>query len=183
LSVVSISLRAYSSPFVYLPEFGRLVWLTFLLALGAELILLFLRYLELPAMVTRAWALASHFVIFTPFLVSWTQLMVDGRKRIVAKRPFRYGPIEWRYLLADAITSTVLLAPLVGSARLYTEIRVDLYAGNGSYFALLAAIILFLAALLVTLAIFIRLSLPVSRACIEPLSGSCHRLETDRKIH
>jgi hypothetical protein len=41
LSVVSISLRAYSSLFVYLPEFGRLVWLTFLLALGAELILLF----------------------------------------------------------------------------------------------------------------------------------------------
>ena len=106
LPVVTIALRSYSSLVVYLPEFGRLVWMTFLFALGARLMQLCFEYLELPAVVTSGWALASHFVIFTPFLVSWTQLSVDGTQRVVSKRPFKYGPIEWRYLLADAVIMT-----------------------------------------------------------------------------
>jgi hypothetical protein len=158
LPVIPISLRAYSLPIVYVREFSRLVWLTFLLALGARLIQLFFGYLEFPSLISSGWALISHFVIFTPFLVSWTQLTVDGPQRIVSKRPFRYGPIEWRYLLADAVAMTALLTPIAALAALCWKIRVDQYATGGSYLALISAGIALIAALLVVLAIFVRLS-------------------------
>jgi hypothetical protein len=100
LPVLSIVGRTLALPFLHLRELVKYGGLAFVLSLVAGLIGLAISRLDLPPSVYRIWLAATHFAIFTPFSVKWSQLSIYGRDPSPGDPAFQYSRTEWKYLLA-----------------------------------------------------------------------------------
>jgi len=101
LPVFLIARRAILSPFFYLPEFIKFGGFTILLGIGARVLSSLVAKAGLPPLISALLLMIAQFAIATPFIVTWTNLMVGGRTAVRDRSVFRYGPVEWRYVLGS----------------------------------------------------------------------------------
>jgi hypothetical protein len=117
LPVLLIVRRALLSPVCYFPEFVKFGSITILLGIGARLVLWLLTQAGTSAILSALLLVVVQFAIATPFIVTWTNLMIGGREAIRDRLVFQYGRIEWRYVLASCafLGVTVLTGGLAGA--------------------------------------------------------------------
>ncbi len=127
LPVFPIVAESLVLPFKYLPELVKHGGIPFLLVLIAEAISFLLAREDVPNYATGVLMAVAHFVLFTPFSVTWSKLAIHGRPAIATDPPFAYSRTQWLYLLASAVMM-ISLAIVVGpSAALlrYGQLNFD----------------------------------------------------------
>ena len=103
LPIGRITLRALALPFSKLPTLAKFGIIPLGLALAAHLVGWLLGKTGDGWTLRSGWIVIAHTVIFTPFAVAWTKLAVDGNQSVASRGAFVYGPVEWRYLIANSM--------------------------------------------------------------------------------
>ena len=109
LPVFQIVADSLGLPFKYLPELVKYGGVPFLLMLVVSAISFLLAREDASKNAMSALMAVAHFVLFTPFSVTWSKLAIFGRPAIATDPPFAYSRTRWLYLLA----TTVMVISLV----------------------------------------------------------------------
>ncbi|HEY9158720.1 hypothetical protein [Candidatus Binatus sp.] len=144
LPIFPIVAESLGLPFKYLPELVKYGGIPFLLTLAARAISFLLAREDASRYATGV-LMVAHFVLFTPFSVTWSKLAIYGRPAIATDPPFAYSRTQWLYLLATAVMM-ISLAILVGpSAALlrYGQRNFDHQVITAAGVLLVAGLILF----------------------------------------
>jgi hypothetical protein len=127
LPVVQIVTQSLLLPFTHLPALAKYIWIPFLVSLGAKAVNFVIVREDGPWYLSQILMVGAHFVLFTPFSVTWTKLAILGRDAISNDTPFAYSRKEWLYLLATTVMMTVILifaGPPIAMFR-YGQINFD----------------------------------------------------------
>ncbi|MGA6971845.1 MAG: hypothetical protein WBY93_09470 [Candidatus Binatus sp.] len=109
LPVLPIVAQSLLMPFKYLPELVKYGGLPYLLVLVVKAISFLLAREDISRGAVGAIYWIAHFVLFTPFSVTWTKLAIYGRSAIADDPPFAYTKSRWLYLLASTVMSIAIL--------------------------------------------------------------------------
>ncbi len=113
LPVFPIVAQSLGLPFKYLPELVKHGGIPFALILVASAISFLLTREDASKNATGVLMAVAHFILFTPFSVTWSKLAIYGRPAIATDPPFAYSRTQWLYLLASAVMM-ISLAIVVG---------------------------------------------------------------------
>ncbi len=102
LPVFSIVADSLTLPFRYLPELVKYGGMPFALSLVSGAISFLLKREDASSYATGV-LMVAHFVLFTPFSVTWSKLAIYGRPAIATDPPFAYARSQWLYLLATTV--------------------------------------------------------------------------------
>jgi hypothetical protein len=119
LPVFPIVADSLGLPFKYLPELVKYGGVPFLLMLVVSAIS-FLLVREDVSRYAAGVLMVAHFVLFTPFSVTWSKLAIFGRPAIATDPPFAYSRTQWLYLLATTvmvISLVIIAGPAVALVR------------------------------------------------------------------
>ena len=113
LPVFSIVADSLTLPFRYLPE----VWRDTVCAEpGLRCNQLSAEAREDASSDATGVLMVAHFVLFTPFSVTWSKLAIYGRPAIATDPPFAYARSQWarQHLLATTVMNVISLAIIAG---------------------------------------------------------------------
>src|ERR1019366_7576473 len=145
LPVFPIVAQSLVLPFNYLPELVKYGGIPYLLMLVARAISFLLAREDASSSATGGLMAVAHFVLFTPFSVTWTKLAIHGRPAIATDPPIVYSRTQWQYLLATTVMM-ISLAIIAGpSAALlgYGQRNFDNHVTMAAETLLGAGVILF----------------------------------------
>lgn len=120
LPVFPIVADSLGLPFKYLPELVKYGGVPFLLMLVISAISFLLVREDASKNAMSALMAVAHFVLFTPFSVTWSKLAIYGRPAIATDPPFAYSRTQWLYLLATTlmmISLVIIAGPSVALVR------------------------------------------------------------------
>lgn len=145
LPVFPIVARSLALPFKYLPELVRFGGIPFALILVASALSFLLVREDASRNATSALMAVAHFVLFTPFAVTWSKLAIFGRPAIATDPPFAYSRTQWLYLLATAVMmiSLVIIAGPSAALLRYGQRNFDNQVMMVAGMLLVAGLILF----------------------------------------
>ena len=166
LPVFPIVAQSLVLPFKYLPELVKYGGIPFLLSLVAGVISWMIARQDPPFFVGTSWTIAAHFVLFTPFSVTWTKLAIYGREAVATDPPFVYSRTQWQYLLAiTAMMLTLVICSVPAAALMrYGQRSFDSQIAQAGMALMLAGLILFAIG-------FIRLSFVFPALAIRKYAG------------
>jgi hypothetical protein len=144
LPVFPIVARSFGLPFKYLPELVQYGGVPFLLMLAVSAIS-FLLVREDVSRYAAGVLMVAHFVLFTPFSVTWSKLAIFGRPAIATDPPFAYSRTQWLYLLATTvmmISLAIIAGPSAALVR-YGQRNFDNHVTMAAETLLGAGVILF----------------------------------------
>lgn len=153
LPVLSIVKQSLLLPLTYIAELIIYGGIPFLLILVADAIGFILEREDVSRSVPGILMGIAHFVLLTPFSVTWTKLAIYGRPAIASEPPFAYSRTSWIYLLASTVMIVLLTICVGPGATLlrYSQQTLD------NRIAVEAAMLI-LAGLFVFAVIFVRLA-------------------------
>jgi len=166
LPVLPIVVQSLVMPFKYLPELVKYGGIPFLLTVAANGISFILAREDASNSATGGLMMVAHFVLFTPFSVTWTKLAIYSRSAIATDAPLRYSRTQWIYLLATAVM-TISLAIIVGPWAVLLRYG----QRNFDNQAIVAAGTLLLAGLILFAVVFVRLAFVFPAIAIRKYAG------------
>jgi len=146
LPVLPIVTQTLVMPFKYLPELVKYGGIPLALIVGIKGISFLLERQDVSRAVTSSLMMVAHFVLFTPFSVTWTKLAIYGRPAIANDPPIAYTKTRWLYLLASTamiIALAVCAGPPLTLVR-YGQRNLDNLIVMEAGLGLLVGILLFL---------------------------------------
>jgi hypothetical protein len=145
LPVLPIVAESLLLPFKHLPELAKYGGMAFLLTLVARAISFLLTREDASRYATGVLMAIAHFVLFTPFSVTWSKLAIYGRPAIATDPPFAYSRTQWLYLLATAVMMIALVMIVGPSAALlrYGQLNFNNQVMMAAGMLLVAGLVLF----------------------------------------
>jgi hypothetical protein len=107
--VLPIVKESLLMPFRHLSELLKFGWIPFAAILAIDLICYALLREDVSTGATSTLMIIAHFLLFTPFSVAWTKLVVRGPQAVGKHPRFFYSRTQWFYLLAGAALMGALL--------------------------------------------------------------------------
>ena len=111
--VLSIVRESWLMPFRYLQALVKFGWIPFAGSLAVRFVCFLLLREDVSRGVTSILMGITHFILFTPFTVTWTKLAIQGRQAVEKRRAFAYTRTEWMYLLATVVMITAFLVLVI----------------------------------------------------------------------
>ncbi len=166
LPVFSIVKQSLRLPGTYLAELIIYGGIPYLLILVADAIGFILEREDVSRSAPGILIGIAHFVLFTPFSVTWTKLAIYGRPAIATEPPFAYSRTSWIYLLASTVMTVLLMICVGPGATLlrYSQQTLDNRIG-------MEAAMLILAGLFVFALVFVRLAFVFPAIAIGKYAG------------